>query len=139
MASSIKLPIDLEHIPIHVGKDTTGRDVALPLQDFTFDEAAYLNYIATHCQSDPGRLLSIETSTRDWEAWECHRMGVEIVIILEGKGRFFHLVADEENGFDVGAGDTVINPAGVWHTMDVYETVKAIYLTPCPGTEHRQR
>jgi hypothetical protein len=33
----------------------------------------------------------------------------------------------------------MINPAGVWHTADVEEPVKAIYITPCPGTQHRAR
>jgi hypothetical protein len=33
----------------------------------------------------------------------------------------------------------MINPAGVWHTADVEEPMKAIYITPCPGTQHRPR
>jgi hypothetical protein len=39
----------------------------------------------------------------------------------------------------VGPGSTLTNPAGVWHTADVEQPLKAIYITPCPGTRHRAR
>ena len=52
---------------------------------------------------------------------------------------FIQQIDGEERRMPVGPGSTVLNPRGVWHTADVTEPLKAIYITPCPGTEHRAR
>ena len=63
----------------------------------------------------------------------------EIVIVLEGRAEFIQEVDGEQRRTAVGPGSTMINPVGVWHTADVEEPMKAIYITPCPGTQHRPR
>ena len=65
--------------------------------------------------------------------------GDEIVIVLEGRGEFVQEIGGEERRTPVRPGVAIINPKDVWHTADVQEPLKAIYITPCPGTEHRQR
>jgi hypothetical protein len=37
------------------------------------------------------------------------------------------------------AGQAVVNPRGVWHTVDVHEPGQALFVTPGRGTEHRPR
>ena len=83
--------------------------------------------------------LMIESTAEDWKTWERHPLGDEIVIILEGAGEFIQQQHDTEIRITVGPGDTVVNPAGVWHTADVREPIRAVYMTPCPGTDHRPR
>jgi hypothetical protein len=39
----------------------------------------------------------------------------------------------------MGSGQAITNPAGVWHTCDVHEPGRALYITPGRGTEHRPR
>ena len=81
----------------------------------------------------------VETTPVDWSTWECHPLGDEIVIILEGEGEFIQQVDGGEVRIPVTAGDTVVNPAGVWHTADVRQAIRAVYITPCPDTDHKPR
>ena len=126
---------DLSRTPIHLDGDG-----AQPVADFDFTGASFERYVSTLCKDDdPGRLLMIEATPTDWPAWECHTLADEVVFVLEGKGEFIHETADGEVRIPVGPGSAVINPKGVWHTADVVEPIRAIYMTPCPGTEHRAR
>ena len=131
-------PFDLSKTPIHL--DGGAGHAALPIPDFNFDGPSFERYIAQHCApSAPGRLIMVETSTTSWASWECHPEGDEIVIVLEGKGIFIQQIDGETRKLPFGPGSTIINPAGVWHTADIDLPVKAIYITPCPGTQHRAR
>lgn len=133
-------PFDLSETPIHMGSQVGADKPAVPLPGFTFDNEGFESYVARHCTSDaPGHLIMVCTTPTDWNAWECHRAGDEIVIVLEGKAVFIQEIGKEERRAAVGPGSTMINPAGVWHTADVEEPMKAIYITPCPGTRHRPR
>ncbi len=133
-------PYDLSKTPIHLGSQVGADNPAVPLPGFGFDGPAFEGYIARHCTlGAPGRLIMVESTPKNWGAWECHTEGDEIVIVLEGKAEFIQEIEGEQHKTPVGPGSTVINPAGVWHTADVAEPMKAIYITPCPGTQHRAR
>ena len=131
-------PFDLAKTPIHLA---TGADAgASPIEGFSFDGPAFVAYAEQHTSDDaPGRLVMIETTASDWPAWECHPMGDELVIVLEGRGTLRQEIDGEERCTPFAPGDTFVNPAGVWHTADVTEPMKAIYITPGRGTEHRAR
>ena len=45
----------------------------------------------------------------------------------------------EEVHIPVQAGMAVVNPRNVWHTANVSQPLKALYITPCRGTEHKAR
>ena len=129
-------PFDLSRTPIHLG-DT---DTALALTDFTFDGPSFEAYINAHCtEAAPGRLMMIETSPASWPTWERHPEGAEIVMVLEGSGTFYQQTGEEEIAIPFAAGTTLINPANVWHTADVNEPMRSLYITPCPGTDHKPR
>lgn len=133
-------PFDLSKTPIHLGSVVGADNPAVPQLDFKFDGPSFERYIAQHCKPGaPGRLIMVESTPTNWGAWECHTDGDEIVIILEGKGVFIQEIDGQMRRIPIGPGSTVINPAGVWHTADVEVPVKAIYITPCPETEHRVR
>ncbi len=126
---------DLEKTPFHLNGDGVH-----PVADFHYDGPSFERYVSTLCSDDdPGRLVMIETTPTDWPAWERHTLGDEIVFVLEGRGEFIHETADGEVRLPVGPGSALINPRGMWHTADVVEPIRAIYMTPCPGTEHRPR
>jgi quercetin dioxygenase-like cupin family protein len=49
---------------------------------------------------------------------------------------------DERSGHhvvDLVAGQTVVIPAGVWHTVDVVEPARTLHVTFGRGTRHRSR
>jgi len=61
------------------------------------------------------------------------------VIVLEGEGELVQELAGGARVSPFGPGSTFINPAGVWHAANVRKSMRAIYITPCPGTESRPR
>lgn len=133
-------PFDLSKSPIHLGSRVGADNPAVPLHGFGFNGPAFSEYMAKHCSPGaPGRLVMIEASPTDWPAWECHTQGDELVIVLEGEADFIQEIDGTQRRFAVSAGSAVINPAGVWHTANVTKPLRAIYITPCPGTEHRPR
>jgi quercetin dioxygenase-like cupin family protein len=132
-------PFDLKSTPIHLGSLAGAEQPAVPLPGFAFDGPAFESYVANHCTSGPGRLIMVESTPQSWSAWECHTEGDEIVVVLEGKAEFIQEIDGEERRAVVSPGSAIINPAGVWHTADVTEPLKAIYMTPCRGTKHRKR
>jgi uncharacterized cupin superfamily protein len=133
-------PFNLSQSPIHLPSRAGKDSQAVPLPGFGFDGPAFEAYIAAYCTPDaPGHLVMIEESPTDWPAWECHQFGAELVIVLAGEAEFVQQIDGGEKRFVIRAGDTVINPAGVWHTANVRQPLRAIYITPCPGTEHRAR
>ena len=133
-------PYDLSTTPIHIGSVEDVPDTAVPIEGFGFDGESFGQYMQTYCSDAiPGRLVMIEASPSDWSAWECHTKGEELVIVLEGEGVFMQEIDGATVKIPFKGGDTIINPRGVWHTANVTKPMRAIYITPCPGTEHRQR
>ena len=60
-----------------------------------------------------------------------HVIGGELTVILDH--------GTEHERVPTSRGDTVIVPAGVWHTIDVIEPGGTLNITHGPGTEHRPR
>jgi uncharacterized cupin superfamily protein len=129
-------PTRLDRDPIHL----SASGAAVRIDGFGFDPPSFEAYIAERCtDDDAGRLAMVEHSPEPWGMWECHTAGDEVVIVLSGVARFIQEVGGEQVETRVTAGEAIVNPAGVWHTADVEEPFSAVYLTPCPGTEHRPR
>ncbi len=133
-------PFDLARTPLHLGSIAADASHVVALTDFHFDGPSFGRYVTEHCSAaEPGRIIMIESSPEDWGQWECHTLGDEIVIVLAGAGTFLQERDGHIHSMPFEAGDTIINPRGVWHTADVSEPMRAIYLTPALGTEHRAR
>ncbi len=131
-------PYDLSKTPIHL--QTSSEAGAVPVADFSFDGPSFERYTADYCtDGGPGRLMMIEESPVNWPAWECHTQGDEVVFVLAGSGTFIQQSDEGEVRLSFAPGSAIINPRGVWHTADVDSPMRAIYLTPCAGTEHRPR
>lgn len=113
---------------------------ATTIDGFTFDPAGFGAYIAARTTAqDPGRLVFVEHSAESWGMWECHPVGDEMVIVISGVAQFMQEIEGAVVSTRTTAGQAIVNPAGVWHTADVEEPFDAVYLTPCPGTNHRPR
>ena len=132
--------IQLDKTPIHIATPPGQGAGCHVLENFNFDGSSFESYIDEHCSEDaPGRLIMIETTPADWTTWECHSQGDEIVIVLSGEGDFIQQIDGDEQRITVGPGSALVNPKGVWHTADVRSSIQAVYITPCPGTEHKLR
>lgn len=140
MTTSGRGPFDLARTPIHLGSIGRGASAPLPLSEFGFDGPSFGAYVEAHTSDQqPGRLVMVEETPTDWPAWECHTLGEELVIVLAGKATFLQEIDGEVERIPVEAGSAIINPTGVWHSAEVEESLRAIYITPCRGTDHRTR
>lgn len=130
----------LEQHPVHL--DAHGGATAQPA--FPAGPAAmqwYEDYAQrTATDGASGRLVSVFAFDRDWDSWEMHPEGEEMVLCLEGRIVLWQEVGEREPArTELGAGDYAINPAGVWHTADVAEPSRALFITPGLDTRHRPR
>jgi uncharacterized cupin superfamily protein len=127
----------LEQFPLHLGLGAR----ALPQPEFTGAMDWYEAYGARHgADGAEGRLVSMHTFTASWDSWEMHPEADEVVLCLAGEITLIREFPD--GGTDrvtLGAGEYAINPPGVWHTADVAETARALFITAGLGTEGRPR
>lgn len=86
-----------------------------------------------------GRLVMAGDVTDDWDIWEMHPAGDELILVTAGRVR----VHTEREGrvatTAVGAPHLVVMSAGTWHTLDVIEPARVVTVTSGAGTEHRPR
>jgi|SRR5262245_16794737 len=86
---------------------------------------------------DRGRLMGSVDQTADWNHWERHPAGDEILVLLSGE---MELVLDTGRGEErasLQTGQAFIVPKGVWHRGIVKRPGQLMFLTPGAGTEHR--
>jgi len=84
-------------------------------------------------------LVSCHEFTTDWDSWEIHPNGDEIVVLLSGKVTFvFDLESQNEPVALTKQGDYAVVPRNVWHTAKVDEPCKVLFITPGENTQHKQ-
>ena len=86
-----------------------------------------------------GRLVAIFRYDADWNSWEMHPDGDEIVLLLSGA---VDLVLDEAGGertVELRDRAAVVVPRGVWHTANAIAPSEALHITRGAGTVHRPR
>ncbi len=129
--------ISLERFPVHLGRG--GAMMSEP--EFGRDMSWYMDYGASH-ESDgaDGRLVSVFLFEEDWAGWERHPLGGELVYCISGRMILHQEMADGTVvTTQLKAGDYAINPPGIWHTADVPEPSRALFITAGMGTENRPR
>jgi mannose-6-phosphate isomerase-like protein (cupin superfamily) len=93
--------------------------------------------IADRRDLDHGRLMGSTAQSADWDHWERHPAGEEILLLLSGE---LELVLDTDQGEQQASlkpGQTFIVPKGVWHRGIVKQPGQLMFITPGAGTEHR--
>jgi mannose-6-phosphate isomerase-like protein (cupin superfamily) len=122
--------------PVHLGLGAK----ALAQPPFTGKEcyAGYSDRVAS--DGAEGRLVSAYHFSENWDMWEMHPHGDEVVICLDGTITLHQQMTDgREEAVTLSAGDYAINPPGCWHTADVNGEATALFITAGLGTEHRAR
>jgi mannose-6-phosphate isomerase-like protein (cupin superfamily) len=93
--------------------------------------------IAGRTDLDQGWLMGATPQARDWDHWERHPAGEEILTLLSGE---LEIVVETPSGewrAVLTAGQTLVVPAGCWHRGIVHEPGDLLFITPGAGTEHR--
>ena len=87
-----------------------------------------------------GRLVSMHSFSENWDSWEMHPKGDEVVLCTAGTMTLHQQHADGTTAtVQIGPGEYVINPPGCWHTADVDGEATAMFITAGLGTKHRPR
>ena len=88
-------------------------------------------------QGFKGRVLvSCYSFDSDWETWEMHPAGDEVVCLLSGRVSF-----EFEGRGHVAElaqpGEFLIVPRGTWHTAHTRVPTTMLFVTPGEGTQHK--
>jgi Cupin domain len=129
------MPSSLFRNPVHLGLGAT----VLSQPAFT-DMSWYAEYGARHAaDGGEGRLVSMYTFDKPWDAWEMHPLGSELVLCTAGRITVVQELDGKHVRTTLEPGDYAINAPGVWHTADVEASATAVFITSGRGTEHRKR
>jgi mannose-6-phosphate isomerase-like protein (cupin superfamily) len=66
-----------------------------------------------------------------------HPDGDELLYLISGAVSVVLELSDATKTLEVGPGQAVIVPKGVWHRVLIHEPSQLVHLTPGPGGEHR--
>jgi mannose-6-phosphate isomerase-like protein (cupin superfamily) len=86
---------------------------------------------------DRGRLMGSVDQTADWDHWERHPAGEEILTLLTGEMDLVLDMPAGEQRATLKPGETFIVPKGVWHRGIVKAPGRLMFITPGAGTEHK--
>ena len=129
------MPSSLFRNPVHLGLGAT----VLSQPAFT-DMSWYAEYGVRHAaDGGEGRLVSMYTFDKPWDAWEMHPLGSELVLCTAGRITLVQELDGKHVRTTLEPGDYAINAPGVWHTADVEAPATAVFITSGHGTEHRKR
>lgn len=93
--------------------------------------------IAERRDLDRGRLMGSTRQGADWDHWERHPAGDEILVLLSGEMEVVLDTPSGEQRAKLSPGQTFIVPRGVWHRGIVTKAGELMFITPGAGTEHR--
>lgn len=120
---------------VHLGLGAT----AEPQEPFDGMEW-FARYGARHADDgNEARLVTQYRFSEDWNAWEMHPHGAEVVLCTDGAMTLIQEIDGQEVRTRITSGEYAINPPGVWHTADVENECEALFITAGIGTEHRPR
>jgi quercetin dioxygenase-like cupin family protein len=85
-------------------------------------------------------LVSCMDFDADWPSWEIHPQGDEIVYLLSGALDFIlETPAGEQIVSLRHSGDFAFVPIGTWHTANILEKSRMLFITAGEGTHGRPR
>jgi len=83
-------------------------------------------------------LVSCYTFDKDWDSWEIHPAGDELVILMSGRVTFVIEFDGAAREICLSTpGDYAVVPKGCWHTARLNESSTVLFITPGEGTQHR--
>ena len=127
---------DLSKTHVHLGLGAR----AIPVPDFEWTPEFLDSYGREHeADGDEGRLVMIGAGDTSWTTWERHPAGEELVVVISGRMTLVQEIDGAEHRVDLREGEAAINPRGVWHTSEMAEPCRTLFVTPGRGTEHRPR
>jgi len=89
-------------------------------------------------QLEQGRLVTAFSFDKDWDSWEMHPEGEEVVLLLSGSVDFILDQGGKESTVALREpGAFVIVPRGAWHRARPHAPTSMLFITAGRGTRHR--
>ncbi|MET9594519.1 cupin domain-containing protein [Streptomyces sp. NPDC006516] len=128
--------MDLRKTPVHLGLGSRAK----PVEGFTWDPEVLQSYsAAVAADGAEGRMVMIFDGDGPGDHWESHPAGDELVVCLTGSVTVTRDVDGLPDRVLLGPGEAIINPAGVWHVVDMAGPTSILSITATLGTDHRPR
>ncbi|MFJ7631278.1 cupin domain-containing protein [Streptomyces sp. NPDC097595] len=128
--------MDLRTIPVHLGLGSSAK----PVEGFAWDpEVLHAYSAAVAADGAEGRMVMIFDGEGPGEHWESHPAGDELVVCLSGSVTITRDVDGVRDQVRLGPGEATVNPAGVWHAVDMEGPSSVLAITATLGTDHRPR
>ncbi|WKV75426.1 cupin domain-containing protein [Streptomyces sp. PCS3-D2] len=128
--------MDLRTTPVHLGLGSRAK----PVEGFTWDPEVLQAYsTAVAADGAEGRMVMIFDGDGLGDHWESHPAGDELVVCLSGSVTVTRDVDGVPDRVLLGPGEATINPAGVWHVVDMEGPTSILSITAGLGTDHRPR
>ncbi|MFC8625732.1 cupin domain-containing protein [Streptomyces anulatus] len=128
--------MDLRTTPVHLGLGSRAK----PVEGFAWDPEVLQAYsAAVAADGAEGRMVMIFDGSGRGDHWESHPAGDELVVCLSGSATVTRDVDGVPERVQLGPGEATINPAGVWHVVDMEGLTSILAITAGLGTEHRPR
>lgn len=122
--------------PLHLGLGAT----AIPQPPFTGMDWYEAYGARSASDGAEGRLVTMYRFSENWDSWEMHPLGDEVVLCVSGRMTLHQQQTDGSTASTtIGAGEYAINPPGCWHTADIESEATALFITAGLGTEHKPR
>lgn len=124
------------------GAANLGSTFAVMNRDFRIDSLAVSDSIYAELDERydgfAGHLLiACYSFDGDWQTWEIHPHGDELVSLVSGDAEFILRTDDGEQSIRCSRpGDFVVVPRNTWHTAKVHSPTTMIFVTPGEGTEN---
>jgi mannose-6-phosphate isomerase-like protein (cupin superfamily) len=82
-------------------------------------------------------LITEFACSADWANWEMHPHADEFVYLLSGSATLVLETASGPTGVPLAGRAAVLVPKGTWHTAEVTEPSRMLFVTMGTGTQHR--
>ncbi|MFF5448471.1 cupin domain-containing protein [Streptomyces sp. NPDC012888] len=128
--------VDLRTTPVHLGLGSRAK----PVGGFAWDPEVLQAYsAAVAADGAEGRMVMIFDGDGPGDHWESHPAGDELVVCLSGSVTVTRDVDGVLDRVLLAPGEATINPAGVWHAVDMEGPASILSITAALGTDHRLR
>lgn len=118
----------------YVHLDDAGAATAIPVTDSFWPDLSG----GRMPQLEQGRLVTQFSFAQDWDKWEMHPEGEEVVVLLSGSVEFvLDQGGDERKVALREPGAFVIVPRGAWHRALTKTPTSMLFITAGRGTTHR--
>jgi mannose-6-phosphate isomerase-like protein (cupin superfamily) len=68
---------------------------------------------------------------------EVHPDADELLYLVSGRVRVHLELAEGEREVELGPGQALVVPCGIWHRIQIDEPGRLVHITPGPGGDHR--